>query len=597
MNKFAFHNAKEKEALFAAVKTHAPNLYEAFSRFAGPLQSLPGQQVTSPAVEERLSQLRELLGGFLQETKLSQNPQALQWVEKVIGSMKPALEVSLRGQQSLQERLEQGVPQIDKSIPGAQPQDVGPEHLEDPNAPPSVVPKDHKLSPARKQQPLFTQRPAAKEEWSIEKTAMETASYDGLIDALLEIADIADAAGLLKEADKVAAILPAIRTVKIAQYEGFQNYWIANGRAFEMAYKQKRSKGKTDVDKFRSPHEVWWEILEEYQKSLLSNQADFISKYASKEYSTLDRAAASILMKRINANVENGSSPGVAFYEAIDELASGKHAEIVADSVKATLENIAEAAKQAGNDKLAAKAEALLKKAGWLGDIGRNLIQKIPGMKDFGRPTINLVTNAIGQLKTIVPELVNLQASTAASPTPVSIAEFERIIQPVIPTLEEFFNRAKLTKVIRRDIYPDPAMVEEGDAIEPKRLAQYINYLTQAEVWMKPDIAQKIDEQIYAAKWKGIGPEGAQGWLDHYKTAPAGMGRSGPTSTATPVPTAADLTTQMATLIKDPKAVPEMFKFFKDALDAYGKWKALPDADTYMRTTMGGKNPWGRPYP
>ena len=108
------------------------------------------------------------------------------------------------------------------------------------------------------------------------------------ISRLLELADKADEAGLTKHADAIAALLPSMRIMRAAQYEGFQNYWVANGRAFEKSYWQKRQKKKLSdgepktAEDYNSAHEAWFDTLEEYQKGLLGNHEDFLSKFAAK---------------------------------------------------------------------------------------------------------------------------------------------------------------------------------------------------------------------------------------------------------------------------------------------------------------------------
>lgn len=194
--------------------------------------------------------------------------------------------------------------------------------------------------------------------------------FDSFVDGLLSLADSADEAGMHVEADRIAAVLPAVRSLKVAQYEGASNYWIANGRAFEMAWKEKRG----DPADRRSATECWWEVLEEYQKGLLGNQKDFVSKYASfhgRQATLPDKAAAKLLVSKISGKLSTGGTPGVAIYESIEEMAEGDHVRMVEAAVKSALVAVGTSAKEKNLPEVTAKADALLKEAGFWDQLKR----------------------------------------------------------------------------------------------------------------------------------------------------------------------------------------------------------------------------------
>jgi hypothetical protein len=357
MRKFAFRDSTERQALISSVERHMPKLAAKFAAFS---DQFPMDTQQNPQVEQHAEALRGLLDDFLSQLGLDKNHEAIMKVERIIQDLKPVLQHAQEesAQDNFADKLAD-VPWTTKAPPETENPNSESVSLE---APPvqKISPTDQKLSPHR----------------ASSEAVQKTAEYDALLNGMVELADLADEAGMTVAADRLAAVFPMVHTLKTAQYEGFNNYWIANGRAFEMAYKQKRMKGGHDPEKFRSPNEVWWEVLEEFQKSLLSNQQDFISKYAQKTPQGTDRTASVILANSISDRMQEGSDPGVAFYEAIDDLADGKHAAAVEINVRRSLQFVAEEAKQAGNTVVAEKADALLKTAGW-GDAWKAVKKKL----------------------------------------------------------------------------------------------------------------------------------------------------------------------------------------------------------------------------
>jgi len=96
-----------------------------------------------------------------------------------------------------------------------------------------------------------------------------------LMESLLGMADFADEQGMREEADALSALIADVKMIKAAQYEGFQNYWLANTRAFELAFKNRFESQKEDKKSF---HQAWMETLQDYMDSLLGPQTEYIGK-------------------------------------------------------------------------------------------------------------------------------------------------------------------------------------------------------------------------------------------------------------------------------------------------------------------------------
>lgn len=219
-----------------------------------------------------------------------------------------------------------------------------------------------------------------------------------LADKLLDLADRADEIGMEEQADRVAGVVGKIGLLKLAQYEGFQHYWIMNGRAFEKAWRHKRKLKKTDDSKYhwgdpdyyKSAHECWWDTLEEYQDYLMGNHRKGLEAHASKKDEETEesgmgggssqtmskemtefhkkikeegksegeawvkwldeqskKAAGLVLLEKIADKVEDGESPGVAFYEATEELSRGGYVEDICSEI----EDISKTVASKGDDR------------------------------------------------------------------------------------------------------------------------------------------------------------------------------------------------------------------------------------------------------
>lgn len=610
MVKFAFRTDAQKQAVLACIKRHAPEaIRDQILKLAVGLPLHSPDMVTSvpaepsTAGEEHVLALRDRLREFIGEIGLSKDIRYFNWIDKVVNEIRPSLVHTFASQPALHDRLmdapltpEQQLKRdtkdfrLSKGLPPHQPDpnaplgdvvDAGEYNLLDvPAAPkPPILPKNQKISP-NKAPGLFTKRPQnmASSNWGLRQASEEPMSdeipYEEMLDSILEVADLADDAGLLQASDRLACIMPAIRTIKLAQYEGFQNYWVANGRAFEMAYKQKRSNGKTNPEEFRSPHEVWWEILDEYQSGLLTNHGDFIAKYAGRDSNKANNAASQILMQQVSKRVEAGSSPGVAVYEAIDELSTGKHVKIVADSVSEALKGVATAARDGGHQLVEEKASSLAAKtAGWFG----NLIRKLPGFQDYGNPTTSYVTKIEGWKARLIADLNNL--SKAAATNPVNVQDFYKVIAPIYPAIAEFADRAKLVNIRGVPALPDPENVINAGQVDPAKLGEFSNQVQSVLQFVSPDMAQKIDSFIYKHWPDGLDAP-AKDYLDEMAST---MGQPQPKQpqvaptpqppTPTQPPTPQSMTDEVNKMVASSKDPNEVMEFFKSIYTTFTNWK------------------------
>lgn len=145
-----------------------------------------------------------------------------------------------------------------------------------------------------------------------------------LMQSLLGMADVADEQGLPEEADALATLISEVKMMKAAQYEGFQNYWLANGRAFELSFKQRLEAQKDDE---KSYHRAWMETLQDYMDSLLGPQTEFIGKHLKtaqyegfQNYWLMNsRAFELAFKKKLEAQSEKEKSFCKAWFEVLED--------------------------------------------------------------------------------------------------------------------------------------------------------------------------------------------------------------------------------------------------------------------------------------
>jgi hypothetical protein len=341
---------------------------------------------------------------------------------------------------------------------------------------------------------------------------MTPKNVDELSRLMLDLADEADAAGLRAQADGIAAVLPAIKVMKAAQYEGFQHYWIHNGRAFERAFVEKmKSKGKDfDLYDAKSAHEAWFEVLDEYQEGLMGNEEEFLEKYARKgkkeveksdtsgagssgatmskamtefhdklknkakdegksegqaisEWLDSHKAACTLLTTRISEKLDDGSQPGVAFYEAMDEFLSGEWLADAVASIEESIFSVKVAAVAVGNEGLAKKAGIgdwwanMSNKAGKAWDVHWAL-RKAPVFK-FLAEIKNSLHVAQRELKTLQPEF----EGGVKLPIGVIIGPNNKMptVNKLLVAIKNFFAEARKAGIGVPQV-PDPGNYKDG---------------------------------------------------------------------------------------------------------------------------------------
>jgi hypothetical protein len=333
------------------------------------------------------------------------------------------------------------------------------------------------------------------------------------------------------------------------------NYWLANGRAFEMAWKEKRQKSKLndnlpiEDDDFNSAHKAWFEVLDEFQKSLLTNQLDFVSKYAGKkevergmeggsgavmsgrmtefakdmehkakeegktigqiysEWLDSHKAACSSLMERIAVRMHDGSVPGVAFYEAMDEILSAAPAIETLSLARGALAEAAKAAQKVGAKKTLALAEDAIKQAQFMGNMWENISSFVKNTTGVGAgtgtpegwtPQFGPATYYYQQIMEKWPEVVS-EIRARAGRGGYFRFRLKKIINKVMPTLEKYVKRMHAAGFGREVQIPSFAQFFAGEKKHPseEKVEQYISQLNDViGRYVNPQIAYDIDQKI-----------------------------------------------------------------------------------------------------
>lgn len=354
---------------------------------------------------------------------------------------------------------------------------------------------------------------------------------------IAELADLADAEGLMGEADRLSAALPRMGLLKLAQYEGVQHYWLQNGRAFEKAWREKRKLKATDDTEFhgndpeyyRSAHECWWETLEEYQDSLNGNHEEWLSKYAAKKdkkeeeeasmggdgSATMSKAmqehhkkmeeqgktpgqgivewlneqnkkaAGRELVTKISQKIEEGSSPGVAFYSAMEEMLDGKYCQDILSDISQAIDGV----------KKAARNEDTLQKAAQVGDFLKDMWTGIKGHQGWGggatqgRWRTGPLVSLVQQMRKSHADVARFLNSVRKHGVPKDV--FEKAIRPVLNPYMTFLAEAKKKNYPLN--YPDLRMTWAGkDFIDPKTIEQFISNFDSVMTDLNEELAVAI---------------------------------------------------------------------------------------------------------
>lgn len=170
-----------------------------------------------------------------------------------------------------------------------------------------------------------------------------------LIESLLTLADKADEIGEFKKADAISSVLSKSSLLKLAQYEGFQQYCILNTRAFQQAWKEKYLKSKkadpsgaeTDEEK-SSAQEAWLDVLAEYQEALLGNQEKFLESYASKSNFEHNDKVSRVFMDLVMEKISNSVHPGISILKTLDEMRDGRAVKAMLSEIRKTASSLLE---------------------------------------------------------------------------------------------------------------------------------------------------------------------------------------------------------------------------------------------------------------
>lgn len=362
---------------------------------------------------------------------------------------------------------------------------------------------------------------------------------------LLDVAARADAEGFCKEADAIASVLPSLKIMKAAQYEGFHHYWIHNGRAFEKAFVEKmRGKGKHfDLYDAKSAQDTWFEVLEEYQDGLMGNEADFISKYASKakeveeaacsggssggttmskemtefrkklknkadeegvsegraisEWLDNHKAACDLLMKKVAAKVEKGEPAGVAFYSAMDEFSSGQWLNEALASIRSALDGVRMAA-IAAREKDPTRTEALdgLEKKAGAGDWWDKAKDWYSGNFEYqNAPTFK----AIQEARKIVPGVerqVNKFIQMVGGGAALDPAHLQSAAAPLLKPVKTFFD-SMMAAGMAPPAFPDPTdsrYHNQQNKIDASGFGQWLGDFKKSLQLMNPQVALQVEK-------------------------------------------------------------------------------------------------------
>lgn len=379
--------------------------------------------------------------------------------------------------------------------------------------------------------------------------------------ALLALADEADKSGRTEDGDKIASVLPLTSMLRFAQYESANPYWIMNGRAFEMALREKRRKNKkqddtkaNDPEHYNSWHESWFEVLDEYQDALMGEHADFL-KYASCGDSSVEMSkdmtdthdenfedgehiekwleeqekkdkrpdtekkkertsAARFFFDKVADKIEDGRSPGVAFYESMDEVTSGAYLADIAAKIAGTIDDIKMEAEKSGNAAVVQKAtEASTKIAGFWSGLGGMLGNALSPLEwgaekaydaagelgygfHGGRAGGGKATELAARIRDIAPLVWGQIKAIRESGTPVDSKQFSETIAKVFPLVDAYSKEAN--KAGYR--LPPPGTfkytIESQDSVGPEQIESVASMWRQFNTWADEDRAREIQQKL-----------------------------------------------------------------------------------------------------
>jgi hypothetical protein len=234
-----------------------------------------------------------------------------------------------------------------------------------------------------------------------------------IFEQLETVGNILENKGLVKSASIVTNSMKTLLQVKTSQYVGVQGYYVRNNRCWQNCYRQKRT-NEANAQK------VWFECLEEYQKSINNNGTEW-DKYASEEDNNLVKTAskeqkeaylkeAKIILKSIEEKVKKGMGTGESVFITLEER-EHVHVDKIAD-VAQHLTFIADNLNEKGQEELSKKiAEVTMGIIKEADEYGYGGFQSKGNLGGAWQATRGLFSGK-GRIKNVVSRLSNL-ANTA----------------------------------------------------------------------------------------------------------------------------------------------------------------------------------------
>lgn len=546
MNKFALIAKAAEESLYLLPIKHRASM-----------RKLIKTQATDEDVERSVEEFKKLLDDWFSSRGMQYDPKSILFTDTILKHLKPYLKTHMVSEE---ERLYKQFPQ-DPSFRVLAPEEASTKTprekarlREESERYPEL--QDPVQASQRRDAVPTTKRPLDDE---LRKMASDLAS----------LADAMDDAGMYDDADRIAFVLPRLGILKQAQYEGVQHYWLMNGRAFEKAWREKRKKKPTDdsehhtgnePDHYRSANDCWWEVLEEYQESLYGDHATFLGKYAkkkdddkeveqgttvnpsqtmSKEMTDFHKrikekgltegqgwvewlasqnkkqAADQILFQKIAENLEAGSSPGVAFYEALDfclndgyvSEITGEIRDIVADASSSDAEKVRRLAQDLSRPFLVKSAAGFGDTPVWdvlkapfeapaeIGEVGLgNWWDRLKGMfSGQGGGFFSLISKIQGEMDRLEAWQEQSQDVDGDGVSDVPAAVWKAQLNPVMTYMEQFFSQLPDSGVsFDREKVEKFLVDDEEGTVPPDNLSSSLPYINSMADLVTEDFVKQV---------------------------------------------------------------------------------------------------------
>jgi hypothetical protein len=207
--------------------------------------------------------------------------------------------------------------------------------------------------------------------------------------------------------------------------------------------------------------------------------------------------------------MEKGSSPGVAFYESMDQMISGEYLDDVIGNISEAIINVKNASKAKGNKELSAQADDVLVSLAQVGDWLKNLwtgTKSYTGMGGGGSggkwqtgPLVALVQ----EMRKNHPAVAQYLNAVKMHGSPKDV--FEKSIRPVLNPYMAFLGEARKRGWDLKG-YPDLRNLwANKEFIDPATIAQFTQNFDTVMTDLGEDLAIAIQKSKTQPKTK---PEG-----------------------------------------------------------------------------------------